>query len=204
VSLTDAPKCRHCNRAAVYCGDLCRYHGAGQNSRSRAQFARAWIEDQLQRPESELARTHRNLVGDTRSDPYLALLEQVRSLKAWLEVVESQLTDEDVRQVTPRWLAYERLNQLLHKAAKYAADAHVAERHVQLAELQGALLYRVLDLALATVAQQLGWDQQERQAFAQAFGPALRAAFETQTALPPPTTVEREGARGEPTRPTET
>jgi hypothetical protein len=195
VSVTDAPRCKHCGRLAVYRGDLCRFHGAGSNTRARAQAARGFIEEQLSRPDSELATAHRMLVEATPSNPYLALLEQVRSLRAWLALLESQLTDDDVRQSTPRWLAYERLNQLLHKAAKYAADAHVAERYVQLSELQGALLYRVLDLALATVARQFGWDQQARQAFAQAFGPALRAAFETQTALPPPTTVEREGAR---------
>lgn len=153
---------------------------------SRSQQARCWIERQYKNEGSELARTARQLAVGSTVNPFTALLETVQSLAAWKLVIESQLTDDDVRDVTPTYLAFERVVERLGKFCKYAIDAGIAERTVQLAELQGTVLYRAITHALDAATAQSRLSPEQLAAFKAAFAPALRAGFEAERVPRPP------------------
>jgi hypothetical protein len=136
-------------------------------------------------------------------NPYRALLEEVQwraGHVAWLrdELAErgyaglTQL-NADGEELPSIWLKrYDEERRHLDRACKLAIDAGIAERYVQLAELQGQVLHRALRSALETSAKELGWTPDETQAFAASFGGAFRRALEAEStpavaapALPP-------------------
>lgn len=114
-------------------------------------------------------------------NPYTALLDEVQWRAGHVAWVRDRLQgmDPDELWVTddrgnlrdsPTLKRYDKERELLDRACKLAIDAGIAERYVQLAELQGATLYRLLNRAL----DEVGVTAQQRQLF----GAALRRAFE--------------------------
>lgn len=114
-------------------------------------------------------------------NPYTALLDEVQwraGHVAWLrDRLQATAPDElwvlDDRgnlRDAPVLRRYDKERELLDRACKLSIDAGIAERYVQLAELQGATLYRLLNRAL----DEVGVNPTQRQAF----GAALRRAFE--------------------------
>lgn len=114
-------------------------------------------------------------------NPYTALLDEVQwraGHVAWLrDRLQLLLPDElwvlDDRgnwRDSPTLRRYDKERELLDRSCKLAIDAGIAERYVQLAELQGATLYRLLNRAL----DEVGVTAELRQRF----GAALRHAFE--------------------------
>lgn len=168
-----------CKRPALYGSGVCALHGAGAPQVRRAQAER-WLREQFDRPDSQLARWHRELCDTQSVNPYVALLH-LNSACHWLaQVLAAQLTDEDYRGPTPAFLAYERALDRAARVAKLCVDAQIAERYVNLAELQGEDLHQLLTAALDGVPSLTADQRQE-------FGAALRVAFEakhlTQRAL---------------------
>lgn len=144
-------------------------------------------------------------------NPYTALLDEVQwraGHVSWLrDRLQSLHPDElwvlDDRgnlRDSPTLRRYDKERELLDRSCKLAIDAGIAERYVQLAELQGATLYRILNRALDEVG--VSADQRQQ------FGAALRKAFELErqesgrytlvteaTAAEVPATVPPRGAR---------
>lgn len=119
-------------------------------------------------------------------NPYTALLDEVQwraGHVAWLRDRLQGMAPEDLWVLDDRGNVrdshtlrrYDKERELLDRACKLAIDAGVAERYVQLAELQGAALHRLLTRAL----DEVGVSAEQRQAF----GAALRHAFEAERAL---------------------
>lgn len=114
-------------------------------------------------------------------NPYTALLDEVQwraGHVAWLRDRLQGMTPEELWVLddrgnlrdAPTLRRYDKERELLDRSCKLAIDAGIAERYVQLAELQGATLYRLLNRAL----DEVGVSVEQRQRF----GVALRRAFE--------------------------
>jgi hypothetical protein len=128
------------------------------------------------------------LVGAARTygaklpiNPYTGLLDEVQwraGHVAWLRDRLQGLSPDELwvtddrgnLRDSPTLRRYDKERELFDRACKLAIDAGIAERYVQLAELQGATLYRLLHRAL----DEVGADAELRRAF----GAALRRAFE--------------------------
>lgn len=124
-----------------------------------------------------------------RVNPYTALLEEVQWRAGHVAAIRERLgqgqwddlfvTDADgVEHASGLLKRYDQERLHLDRACKLAIDAGIAERYVQLAELQGATLHRVLSRALDAATREAGITGQALEAFRRAFGPALRLAFE--------------------------
>lgn len=116
-------------------------------------------------------------------NPYTALLDEVQwraGHVAWLRDRLQGLDPDELWVVddrgnlrdSPTLRRYDKERELLDRACKLAIDAGIAERYVQLAELQGATLYRLLNRAL----DEVGVTPEQRREF----GAALRRAFEAE------------------------
>lgn len=129
-------------------------------------------------------------------NPYRALLEEVEwraGHVAWLReelgrrgydglTTISILGDE----VPSVWLRrYDEERRHLDRACKLAIDAGIAERYVQLAELQGQVLHRALRAGLDATAKALDWSPVELEQFGRVFGAAFRHALQEEAAGPP-------------------
>ncbi|HMG43045.1 MAG TPA: hypothetical protein VK611_17065 [Acidimicrobiales bacterium] len=159
-----------CRRPALYGSGVCALHGAGAPQVRAAQASR-WLREQFDRPDSQLARWHRELCEGAPVDPYRALAELNTAAHWQVQVLASQLTDADYRGPTPAFLAYERMLDRAARVARHCADVQVSERYLNLAELQGATTYHLLTAAFRAVPS-ITPDQQRE------FGAALRSAFE--------------------------
>lgn len=122
-----------------------------------------------------------------RVNPYTALLNEVQHRAghvAWLrEQVQTTLQtntvgdqdsmfvidDHGVHRDNPLLKRYDRERDRLDRACKMAIDAGIAERYVQLAELQGQTLFRVME----AVHLKIGLTMEQKAAFL----PALREAI---------------------------
>lgn len=129
--------------------------------------------------------------GRLRVNPYTALLEEVQWRAGHVAALRDRIaaggwedlytiTEEGDQRVGFLLQRYDAERVHLDRACKLAIDAGIAERYVQLAELQGAVLYRVLAKALdaATLASGLSGEMLDK--FKAAFAPALREAFEAE------------------------
>ena len=124
---------------------------------------------------SDLVKQHRELCRTSPVDPYRLLQELATSTYWWLRLLEATLTEEDVDTSSLRYRAYERAVTRAAQVAKLCGDLGVAERHVQLSELQGATNYRLLTDAFDLVPSITPEQRRE-------WGAALRVAFERQAA----------------------
>lgn len=114
-------------------------------------------------------------------NPYSALLDEVQWRAGHVAALRDRLADiTDIDQLTyyddngvARDVSvlrrYDRERELLDRVCKLAISAGIAERYVQLAELQGATLARVMNRALDKV----GLSAEQRRIL----GPALRDAI---------------------------
>lgn len=135
------------------------------------------------------------LVGAARTygarlavNPYTGLLDEVQwraGHVAWLRDRLQGLAPDELWVVddrgqlrdSPTLRRYDKERELFDRACKLAIEAGIAERYVQLAELQGATLHRLLTRTLdelEATARDLPPDLRQR------FGAALRRAFEAE------------------------
>lgn len=126
-------------------------------------------------------------------NPYTALLAEVQYRAghvAWLrDEIQANLGPERMflfnKQGDPHdhplLTRYDRERDRLDRVCKMAIDAGIAERYVQLAELQGQTLFRVMERVHAAIGLT---DEQKR-----AFLPALREAVALEEAAAVPTDV---------------
>jgi hypothetical protein len=138
---------------------------------------------EIEQARAELVRESRVYSRRRDVNPYVALLDEVKwraghvaSLRAKLAfMVEDELfvIDHNGNLVDSALVRrYDKERTLLDRACKLAIDAGVAERYVQLAELQGGALFRVLEQAFGDPLVALT-DEQRQQ-----LGPALERAFQ--------------------------
>lgn len=138
----------------------------------------------------ELRQSARTYGERLRVNPYTALLEEVQWRAGHVAAIRDKLSVgswEDLFTIDPMTMdeqpsallkRYDAERTHLDRACKLAIDAGIAERYVQLAELQGAVLYRVLTKALDAATARAGLSPAQLESFKTAFAPALRAAFE--------------------------
>lgn len=135
-------------------------------------------------------------------NPYRALLDEVQwraGHVAWLrEELQREgydsltVVDHQGNRVESVWLKrYDIERRHLDRACRLAIDAGIAERYVQLAELQGQTLYSSLRSALDQTFTELGLTAADQERFASVFGAAFRSALEAESRGPTrPPTVE--------------
>lgn len=142
--------------------------------------------------QADLTRTARIYGSRLAVNPYRALLEEVQwraGHVAWLRdeldrrgydgLVQLNVDGEELPSI---WLKrYDEERRHLDRACKLAIDAGIAERYVQLAELQGQVLHRALRGALEATATELAWGPDELERFAGVFGAAFRRALEAES-----------------------
>lgn len=126
-----------------------------------------------------------------RVNPYRALLEEVQWRAGHVSWIREELArlgydglttlDDRGNAVESVWLKrYDAERRHLDRACRLAIDAGIAERYVQLAELQGQTLYTSLRSALEDTFTTLELDSAERERFSTAFGQAFRRALESE------------------------
>lgn len=132
---------------------------------------------------AELVRESRVYSRRRDVNPYVALLDEVkwraghvaaiRAKLAYMHEGELFVTDHNGNLVDAALVRrYDKERTLLDRACKLAIDAGVAERYVQLAELQGGAMFRILEQAFSDPLVALTDDQRNQ------LGPALERAFQ--------------------------
>lgn len=127
-----------------------------------------------------------------RINPYTALLTEVQyraGHTAWIrDQITATLTLDTMFEFTengrvdhPLLRRYDRERDRFDRVCKLAIDAGIAERYVQLAELQGETLLRVLEYAMT----QAGITPEQKMKFL----PALREAIAVEEATIQPTNI---------------
>lgn len=130
---------RQCLNPAIAGADKCRYHGAGA-----PQVRAAAAERVAQQQTDAKARKAVARLGLARDiEPHQALLEelhQTAGLVGWLRSVIDTDDDAAIDTDSAQWRAWDTQRAHLIRVAKTCIDAGIAERHVRLAEQQGALI----------------------------------------------------------------
>jgi hypothetical protein len=141
---------------------------------------------EIERQNAEVRRAVRDeacVYGQSKRlvNPYSALLEEVQWRAGHVQALREQLSaytdaeqlfyysEDGVAREVPLLRRYDKERELLDRVCKLAISAGIAERYVQLAELQGATLFRVMGRAFDEM--ELTAEQRQR------FGPALRRAL---------------------------
>lgn len=128
-----------------------------------------------------------------RINPYTALLAEVQYRAGHVAWIRDEITatlgsqgmflfdKQGQPHDHPLLTRYDRERDRLDRVCKMAIDAGIAERYVQLAELQGQTLFRVME----RVHARIGLTEEQKRAFL----PALREAVALEEAAARPTDV---------------
>lgn len=148
---------------------------------SRRCYDRSMSNTELESIRQEVKTDARVYSTKKMVNPYTALLDEVQWRAGHVAALRDQLgmfTDlnqlvhEDehgVQHESVMLKRYDKEREFLDRVCKLAISAGIAERYVQLAELQGQTLFRVMGRAF----EAMGLTPAQRQAF----GPALRDAL---------------------------